>query len=315
MSGRYAQLNEKPALYDRGVALVSVLWILAFLTVVAGGLSLQARMETRMTQNLVSVAQAREAAYGAVGLAVLELLRGRTDYRWRGDGSTDEIALGDAKIRVAVFDEAGRIDLNKASAQLLLKLFDAVGLNETDAAVLVDAVMDWRDPDQLHRLNGAEDDDYRRAGKPYGAKDGSFESVEELQLVLGMTPAIYTKIWPAVTVFSPTNKINASVASPLVRRAVDGDAADDRMVSTEPQPATDDELAVTQFRGNTYTVYARATVPDGASAQVGATVRLKRGSKKDPVAVLDWRVEPRAMDTVFGSEDGDAPLEQQGARS
>jgi general secretion pathway protein K len=46
---------------------------------------------------------------------------------------------------------------------------------------LVDAILDWRDEDDLHLVNGAEDPDYKAAGLPYGAKDGPFDSLEELQ--------------------------------------------------------------------------------------------------------------------------------------
>ena len=50
--------------------------------------------------------------------------------------------------------------------------------------------MDWRDPDKLHRLNGAEDDYYLSLRVPYKAKNGNFETIDELLLVKGMTPEI-----------------------------------------------------------------------------------------------------------------------------
>ena len=59
------------------------------------------------------------------------------------------------------------------------------------AAALVDAIVDFRDEDDLHCLQGAEDRDYADAGLPRGAKDAAFEAVEELQQVLGMTREIY----------------------------------------------------------------------------------------------------------------------------
>ncbi len=304
-------LHEKPAYSERGVALVSVLWILAFLTVVASGLSLQARTETRLAHNLVSVAQAREAAAGAVQVAMFELLYESTGLRWRGDGSIEEILLGDATVQVTVFDEVGRIDLNKASADLLGKLFEAAGADAAEASALADAVIDWRDEDQLHRLNGAEDRDYEAAGRPYGAKDKAFDSVEELQLVLGMTPEIYTKVWLAVTVFSPSALVNPSLASPLVRQAVTGKVADEESASTADATLPEARPRGARVRGTTFAVYARAMLPDGASARVAATVRLQPGARQDPVAILDWRVEPRAMDRVFGDHDAPAVQDQE----
>ena len=51
--------------------------------------------------------------------------------------------------------------------------------------------MDWRDKDNLHRLNGAEDDYYLSLPQPYKCKNGDFTSIEELLLVRGVTPEIF----------------------------------------------------------------------------------------------------------------------------
>ena len=56
--------------------------------------------------------------------------------------------------------------------------------------MIVDSIQDWRDPDNLHRFNGAEDDYYLSLPTPYRAKNADFESLDELLLVKGMTPEI-----------------------------------------------------------------------------------------------------------------------------
>ena len=50
---------------------------------------------------------------------------------------------------------------------------------------------------------GFTDDEYEAAGRNYGAKDGPFDSVEELLQLLGMTPALYQRLAPALTVSAP----------------------------------------------------------------------------------------------------------------
>ena len=55
----------------------------------------------------------------------------------------------------------------------------------------MDAIADFRDPDDLRRLNGAEDADYQSAGLKHGAKDGPFKAIEELQQVLGVDHDLY----------------------------------------------------------------------------------------------------------------------------
>ena len=78
---------------------------------------------------------------------------------------------------MSIQDEDGKIDLNAAPDELLRGLFVSAGLDEDAGAALVDAIVDFRDEDDLTRLNGAEDRDYADAGLPYGAKDAPFEAV------------------------------------------------------------------------------------------------------------------------------------------
>ncbi len=87
-----------------------------------------------------------------------------------------------------------------ADPGLLMALMKAVGVQEPEN--LVDAILDWRDPDDLHLVNGAEDEQYAAAGLPYGAKDGPFDSVEELGQVMGFDRELYQALAPALTVTS-----------------------------------------------------------------------------------------------------------------
>lgn len=119
---------------------------------------------------------------------------------WRADGVEHLFLFGGGEVRIVIEDEAGKVDLNRAPDPLLVELFVAAGVEEQMASELVDAIVDFRDRDNLRRLNGAEDGDYELAGLPYGAKDAPFEAIEELQRVLGMTQALYRAVAPAITV-------------------------------------------------------------------------------------------------------------------
>ena len=81
--------------------------------------------------------------------------------------------------------------LNAASDPVLRRLFSNSGVkDERLLSVIVDSIQDWRDPDTLHRLSGAEDGYYLSLPVPYKAKNGNFEAIDELLLVKGMTPEI-----------------------------------------------------------------------------------------------------------------------------
>ena len=131
---------------------------------------------------------------------------------WRTDGTVYVWPFAGGRVWVSIQDEDGKIDLNTAADELVRGLFLSVGLDEDASSALVDAIADFRDGGDLHRLNGAEDRDYADAGRPYGAKDAPFEAVEELQQVLGMTRQIYQRVALALTVHSGRRGIDPRVA-------------------------------------------------------------------------------------------------------
>jgi DNA uptake protein ComE-like DNA-binding protein len=80
-----------------------------------------------------------------------------------------------------VQDEGAKLNLNTATATQLLML---PGMTPDVA----DAIVDWRDTDDTPSPYGAESDYYGSVQPPYRAKNGPFETVEELLLVKGVTP-------------------------------------------------------------------------------------------------------------------------------
>jgi general secretion pathway protein K len=148
----------------------------------------------------------------SVARAVLALTDPRPERRWRVDGVPQNFTWEHIRVRVAIQDELGRIDLNQADQGLLTGLFRSAGLNPTEVAGLTDKVLDWRDPTPARRLNGAKEREYRSAGLSYGPRNGPFQSVDELQLVMGMTKDLYDRVEPAVTVYSGRSFIDPKFA-------------------------------------------------------------------------------------------------------
>src|SRR5262249_21135882 len=77
---------------------------------------------------------------------------------------------------------------------------------------LVDKILDWRDSNGLKHLNGATAEDYRAAGLAYRPRSGPFQSVDELQLVMDMTPELFRRVEPALTVYSGRQFIDPQFA-------------------------------------------------------------------------------------------------------
>lgn len=83
--------------------------------------------------------------------------------------------------------------------------------------VIVPAILDWLDSDQETRFpNGAEDDYYLQQKPPYRTGDRRFDEASELLRVRGITPEIYAKLQPYVTVLAQATPINVNTAPPPV---------------------------------------------------------------------------------------------------
>ena len=200
-----------------------VLWLTVMLAVVGGAFAFSMRSEVLAARNAVSLAQVRAAADGALDRTVFELLRPRTPESWKPDGRRHQWQDGETVLVTSAVDESARIDLNTGAELLLKNLFVVLGeLDDAAASALVDAIVDWRDADELRRPSGAEAADYRAASSNYTPSNRPFESVGELSRVLGVTPALHAKVAPMLTVHSRQRGVNALTASRSVLLALPG---------------------------------------------------------------------------------------------
>lgn len=274
---------------SRGIALISVLWVLMLLTLLATGLSLNSRSQARQSSNITHAAQVRQAAEAGVHLALLMLAQPLDQQTWLADGSPYLVMLEDIEVRVALFNESGRIDLNTAGPELLDGLLATAGIDDALRTQLVDAIMDWRDGDSLRRLNGAEADDYLAAGLNYGPRNAPFTSVDEVLRVLNMTPAIYRQIRHSLTLRNPRNSINPRYAPRQVllalpgsdERTVDQFIADRRRSHEEGQPLPTTDIFPSGFlsggsSGVNYTVHTEARMNTVYRYRLTASLRNRR---------------------------------------
>lgn len=144
------------------------------------------------------------------------------------------IDLGEGTIRVAVEDEERKINLNKLilpngnapDDQKLAVFRRLLEILEVDPT-LADAIVDWIDNDDVPRVGGAESAFYGSLPQPYQAKNDLFDTVEELRLVRGITPAIFEALRPFVTVHSSgTVNLNTAPRQVLMSLSAGQDAAD-----------------------------------------------------------------------------------------
>lgn len=285
---------------QRGVALVLVLWVLTLLSVIAGNFAFSMRGEAQIARNLLSSAQAQAQADAGVQRAWYELMKPPSELnRWTGDGLPREVALADGLMRVSIQDESGKIDLNTASEALLVGLFRSVGMTQEAAVALADGVQDWRDSDKLRRLHGAEEAEYLAAGKGYAPSNAPFETIDELQRVLGMSPQVFRQLEPALTVHSKQPGVNTAVAPRSVLLAIPGVNPDmveqylaqrqSLIASQQPVPAFAGAGGFGSGPSGVPVYQARSEVKmaDGTVFVRQAIARITRDPKR-PVTVLAW---------------------------
>lgn len=155
--------------------------------------------------------------------AILALDDARGSSRWRVDGVAYPFAYDGIRMTVSIQDEDGKFDLNSADADTLSPLFESVGVDSRTATILADRIVEWRTEktsDDAHTLHGGTDADYATAGLAWRPRHNDFQSISEVQLVLGMTPALYAKIRPALTVYSRDDSPDEDLAPPLVLNAL-----------------------------------------------------------------------------------------------
>ena len=282
-----------------GVAMVLAIWAAVLLAVIAAAFITERRTETLIVRNSMSMARAEAIADAGVQRAIFELYR--TDNapdQWKRDGTVQSWSFDDVPVKVVIRDESAKIDLNTAADPLLRGLFVSVGLADDEASRLVDAILDWRDPDSLRRPNGAEEAEYRAAGLPYKPANAPFQAIEELQLVLGMRPEIYRRVAPSITVFSRQPGVNVQLASREVLLAIPGLTSDvvdqyiaqreDARAQGQPLPTLPQAAAYAAQYTMIATIRSEARLDDGTRFAREA-VALLRPVPRKVVTFLAWR--------------------------
>lgn len=274
--------NYEPTIArQRGIALVIVLWLLVLLTVIAASHARVIRTETRLASNQVEAGKARSLAEAGAHHAILELMVKDASLRWPVDGSVHRVQYEDGNAAIAIRDARGLLDINKAGEDTLDKVLAAAGMDKADRQVVVGATLDWRDKDNLKHLHGAEDDDYRRAGMKWAARDGAFSSVEEFRYVMGMTNPVFERLLPYLTVYSGQANVDLDFAPPWLAGAL-GDQQ------------TPGSAATAARTGTVFHITVWATSNAGSNASIDLVVRLaSRGEQA--YKILSWRAPARSI--------------------
>lgn len=312
-------MSRKPQ-DERGAALLVVLWMLALLALVAVGLAGTARTETRLAANAVAEAEARYRAQAAAMHAVLLMLDTARPPPPQFELKGEEAPAAAPDAEVSVRDQCGLADINTALGGLLAALFGVTGTADS-AFARTQAVLDWRDPDRYRRPRGAEDDDYALAGRAYGARDGLFEGIDELQQVLGVDHAAYDRLRPLVTADCLAAGIDPLAAPETLLRTLPGVPPEEvqRFLAVRAEWLKDTQAAepptlngagdyAEASPAQAFGIEVRIPGTDGAAAVMWEAVVWLTGDPQRPYLLRRWQRRPQMPGTdATDARDSDPP--------
>ncbi|GAB6968706.1 hypothetical protein JCM25156A_27440 [Komagataeibacter kakiaceti JCM 25156] len=246
-----------------------MLSFLAFAIVSSG------RRQVRMAMVERLHAQLQAQADGGVWEAAFHLLD-TSPAHWRADGQVHRVRRGRVTMEYRIASEAGKVNPNLATPDLLAALLRAVGTQARAAREIATNIRAWRFPLQQGEAPPAGSAAaYAAAGLDYGPPGAPFQTNGEIALVLGMTPALAGQILPFVSVYWDADPV-PSLAGPVVRQAL-------AMAGGTPTP--DDEARSQGIVG----IDVIVTDISGTRALRHAVITTQvAGGDASPVRILQW---------------------------
>lgn len=299
---------------DGGFALIAVLLVMAMVGVIGAEFAYSMRLEAASVRAYKDTLVAAHLAEAAVEQAIREIAGEGAYVATDDDGGLtfyardrrplkrlprDKVPLGAGQFSYRLTDEEARLNLNTASPDRVGRLFEALGIDKIERDAIIASIQDWRDPNEDHRLNGAESEDtYLKLPLPYRSKNANLDSVNELLQIKGVTPAMLGGVdgkpglADVVTVKTP-GQVNINTAGPVVMRALNiSDAEYAEIVQSRREIPY---VNVGRFgnRGlsvttRTFRVEAEGLLDNQVRARITAIVQKRTDGGTETVAVLEW---------------------------
>jgi general secretion pathway protein K len=215
-------LSAHPA---QGSALLAVLWLSLALSAIAFSLATTVQGETERTSTAVDGIRSYYLATGAIERAILYI-------QWGGDFYSPatpvlRMAFPTGDVEVEVIPEAAKYNINRASPDDLMRLMASLGARADQAQQVVEAIVDWRSPGGPSPF----DQYYLSLTPSFRARHASFEEIEELLVLKGMTTDLYYGSYDrdasgrlyrrgglneCVSIFGAIDRFDANTAHPAV---------------------------------------------------------------------------------------------------
>lgn len=254
---------------DDGFVLVAVIWIAGLLAVISTAFVVTVRSHTLLARNVVFNTKAEYVADGMAKAVALKLAAHVgldrsgviTFCHWSSDIS----------VAWRIQDQAGLVDLNTASPQVMAALLAGLGLQKLG----VSDVVDFRDPDNIAIGGGAEPPNYN--GKSYGPKNAPFALTAEVDQLPGIDDQSFKLLLPLVTVQSQQQGFDPTVAPENLIKILGASGRTDPLLTIFSSPSGQKNFSID--------VVVQTKQKARFYRKVGVTLLLQPDR---PYAVLSW---------------------------
>ncbi|MEE9336615.1 MAG: type II secretion system protein GspK [Methylococcaceae bacterium] len=296
---------------DKGLALIVVLWVISLLIIMSSSFSLTIQRESAIISGIKEKAEASANAEAGIYYAIAKLLQNDKEQQWNAFNSLYEINFVGKRVRIKIADESGKIAINFVDKEQLLSLFGSISVEESLAESLSDAIMDWRDIDDIQSDNGAEKQQYEEAGLKYEPRNEAFSNIEEIQMVLGMTARIYRQIENMISVYAQNPKVNSTAASRevlLILPDTEKEMVDEYIQQRVDNERNSENVSQPEWyqgsstKSDTFMIIAEAMIDENITQQIMAVVRKGSSKVNMPYTILKWSKDYQ-LPSLFLSEN------------
>lgn len=193
---------------QKGVALAVLLWFIAALSLLVGGIMLTAKVDMRYARMQSAMAKVTAAGDGAIQLYMHNPSRGSLNADSSSESDTFVVipqaySIGPYRVYVRAVPAAGLINILAADELLLTSLLRLKGgLASSEAEMLAQSVLQWRLEKPLNSQRTVQ------------ISEPLVRVLEDVMKVPGMTRDVFDKISPLIyaKVVAEQNSINISAA-------------------------------------------------------------------------------------------------------
>jgi general secretion pathway protein K len=266
---------------ERGFIIIAVLWILVALSALAIIFSVYLSNSSRAMAVTDTHLVTEALVSASLELTAYQLLL--AEEKSRPSEGSFRFRLDNVDALVTFTSEAARLDLNAAPKEMLANLFEVLGAEQRAASDIADRIVGWRSAPKANATDN-EEALYLAAGFGYGPRGAPFAHVNELSLVLGVSPELAERALPFVTVFNRSPEIDVLIAPPEVIAALPGmtpERLSDFLKQRSSLPRDKDAIAAALGPAK-----AAAALPKAKAFRVVTALRFDNGRSTATEAVI-----------------------------